>query len=154
MTSIPGIGQNNEGIQFHDIFIPRTGALGAVVKADLPGDPTYWNEQTITLGADNWKIVTGTFPEGLAGDYWHRRFFLSHGQFPRIDATFEYHSAMFDQVLELVEMDGSQGGPEEPLSEYGLKERLGLPPSGVRKKHRKLIPYFTCLLRSTYQSVR
>ncbi len=121
MTSIPGIGQNNEGIQFHDIFIPRTGALGAVVKADLPGDPTYWNEQTITLGADNWKIVTGTFPEGLAGDYWHRRFFLSHGQFPRIDATFEYHSAMFDQVLELVEMDGSQGGPEEPLSEYGVK---------------------------------
>jgi len=121
MTSIPGIGQNNEGIQFHDIFIPRTGPQGAVLKADLPGDQTYWNEQTITLGADNWNIVTGTFPGGLAGDYWHRRFFLSHGQFPRIDATFDYHSAMFDQVLKLVEVEGSPDSDQTSLSDYGVK---------------------------------
>ena len=121
MTSIPGIGQNNEGIQFHDIFIPRTGPQGAVLKADLPGDQTYWNEQTITLGAYNWKIVTGTFPDDLAGDYWHRRFFLSHGQFPRIDAMFDYHSAMFDQVLKLVEVEGAPDSDQKPLSDFGVK---------------------------------
>ena len=124
MTSIPGLGDKNQGLQFHDIFIPKIGPQGAVAIGDLPGNQnqTYWNEQTIVLGPGGWNIVTGSFPDSLAGDYWHRRFFLSHGQFPKIDATFDYHSAMFDQVLKDAELDGTPGNNDQnSLSDVGVK---------------------------------
>lgn len=121
MTFIDGVGVNSHGIQFHDMFIPKVGPQGTVEEADLPGLPAFWHDYTIALGEGGWNIVSGTFPAGLAGEYWHRRVFLSRGQFPKLTMTFDHHSAMFDQVLKLVEVDGTPDNDQQPLSSFGVK---------------------------------
>ncbi|MBT5872091.1 MAG: hypothetical protein HOH43_01630, partial [Candidatus Latescibacteria bacterium] len=122
VSFIPGSDPQDDdtGIYMYTQLVPLSVSFG-----DLPGDSIYWGQFGVVTGPGGWEATSGAFPPDFAGGYYRRRIFAADGAAgtSKTSHTFTYDSAMFDQILTIVEADGQlDTGDQEPISNFGVDE--------------------------------